>query len=401
MTVHDRPVLANFPAEVRKFLMPVREFARDEVAPQVREFDTAPPEEFTTELVQKGHDLGLTRALIPAEHGGLGVGVTGLALALEELAAACPDLALIFGATMLGQLPVLLAGDRWLRARFLPLFAGDEAVLACNAVARKFTGPQLVKPENPQWNRPRPAIRREDGDYVVNGAEQIITNAKTASFASVFASIEGSAELTCLIVPLDSPGVHRDLPAGKRGYRARLTGSLRFDEVRIPSENLIGGEHRGDAVSTAQLNLARSALAAISTGIARHALELSLQWCGQQVRGITASNHQLTARKLADMASSVEAARLLYLAAASKVDTGYSSPEYEPAVAKFFADRVAVEVAGTAVSLLGSQSTFRAFGIEAILRNSYGARIHEGMPEELATAITDCLYRNEDDHDNR
>ena len=108
----------------------------------------------------------------------------------------------------------------------------------------------------------------------------------------------------------------------------------------------------------------------------------------------------MTARKLAEMASKVDAARMLYLCAADKVDNELPAPEYEPAVAKFFADRTAIEVAGEAVGLLGSRGYIREFGLEKVLRDSYGARIYEGTQEALALAITDCLYREDDDDDD-
>jgi alkylation response protein AidB-like acyl-CoA dehydrogenase len=108
----------------------------------------------------------------------------------------------------------------------------------------------------------------------------------------------------------------------------------------------------------------------------------------------------MTARKLAEMTSKVDAARLLYLHAANKVDNELPAPEYEPAVAKFFADRIAIEVAGDGVSLMGSRGFMREFGLEKVLRDSYGARIYEGTPEALALAITDCLYRDDDEDDD-
>jgi alkylation response protein AidB-like acyl-CoA dehydrogenase len=398
----DRPDLNfdDFPAEVRSFQRTVREFARDEVAPRALELDQAPADDFAWDLVQKGHDIGLTRALISREYGGLGVGVVGIALAMEELAAACPGVALIFGATMLGQAPVLLSGDPRLQSRFLPLFTGDEAVLACNAVTEEDAGSDLVIPENYEHARNVAEIRREGEEYVLNGRKRFITNAKVASFASVFANLAGSpgaTGLTCLMVPLDLPGVSRGPVADKMGYRACLGSELTFTDVRVPAENLIGGECDGGAINIAQGNMARSSVAAISTGVARSALERAVDWCGRRVQGgVPLRMHQLTARKLAETAANVDAARLLYLYAANKVDNQLPAPEYEPAVAKFFADRIAIEAAGTAVSLMGARGFVRSYGLEKVLRDSYGARIYEGTPEALALAITNCLYHTGD-----
>jgi len=147
--------------------------------------------------------------------------------------------------------------------------------------------------------------------------------------------------------------------------------------------------------------MARSSVAATATGVARHALEGAIEFCGERIQGgAPLREHQMTARKLADMSAKVDAARLLYLRAAHKVDNELPAPEYEPAVAKLFADRIAIEVASDAVSLMGSRGYIKEFAMETVLRDSYGTRIFEGTPEALALAVTDCLYRNEDGFDD-
>ena len=391
----------EFPDEVSDFVAMVREFAQEEVLPRAQELDEAPHDAFDWEIVRRGHELGLTRAMLPPEFGGIGAGVVGVCLAMEELAAACPGVALIFGATMLGQTPVLLSGEQGLQARFLPLFSGDEPVLACNAVCEEEAGADLVIPENFEHARMVTTLRRDGDEYVLNGHKRVITNAAVATFATVFANMEGSAGasgLTCVVVPLDDPGVTRGPVADKMGYRACLGSELTFADVRIPAENLVGGEGEGTDLLVAQGNMARSSVAAVSTGVARHALERAVEFCGERVQGgAPLKDHQMTARKLAEMTASVDASRMLYLRAATKVDNELPAPEYEPAVAKFFADRTAIDVAGQAVSLLGSRGYIKEFGVEKVLRDAYGARIYEGTPEALALSITSCLYREDDE----
>ncbi|MEV5009934.1 acyl-CoA dehydrogenase family protein [Streptomyces sp. NPDC093064] len=389
------------PAEVRRFQQQVREYARDELAPRALELDLADAADFDWDIVQKGHELGLTRALMPKEYGGLGVGVLGVAVAMEELAAACPAVALIFGATMLGQTPILLSGDPRLQARFLPLFAGDEAVLAANGIAEEEAGSDLVIPENFVHARMATTARRDGDFYVINGHKKFCTNGKVAAFASIFANMvgrPGATGLTCFIVPLDEPGVTRGEVADKMGYRACLGTTLHFDDVRVPVEYMIGGEGTGAEIDVAQGNMARSSVAAISTGIARSALEHAVDWCGKRVQGgKLLHEHQFSAGKLAEMSANVDAARLLYQRAANKVDNELPAPEYEPAVAKLFADRIAIETAGAAVSLMGARGYCREYGAEKILRDSYGTRIFEGTQEALALTVTASLYREEDE----
>ncbi|MEV5895021.1 acyl-CoA dehydrogenase family protein [Nonomuraea fuscirosea] len=385
------------PAEIQKFKSVVREFAQEVVLPRAQELDQAPADELDGDIVRQGHALGLGRVAIPAQFGGLGLGMLGISVAMEELAAACPGTALIFGASMLGQTPILYSGDPYLQQRYLPLFAGQEPVLACNAVTEEEAGCDLIIPANAVHATDVMTARREGDVYLLNGRKRFITNAKVATFASVFANMEGhpgATGLTSFIVDLDQPGVTRGPVADKMGYRACLGSELVFENVEVPLSNVVGGELNGMAINMAQSNMARASVAGISTGVAQGALDKALQWCGERVQGgELLHRHQFSAAKLAGMAAKVEASRLLYMFAADKVDNQLPAPEYEPALAKFFADRVAIEVADAAVSLIGARGYLREYGVEKMLRDAYGARIYEGTPEVLALAITDCLYR--------
>jgi alkylation response protein AidB-like acyl-CoA dehydrogenase len=401
VAVSDELNFDRFAPEVVEFRGAVREFAQTVVAPRALELDMDAHDAFDWEVVQQGHALGLTRAMLTREQGGLGVGVVGACLAMEELAAACPGVALIFGATMLGQAPVLLSGDPQLQARFLPQFTGDQPVLACNAVCEEHAGLDLVIPDNAQFAEGMSTLRRDGDFYRLNGHKRVITNGSVAAFASVFATIDGERPdrgLTCIIVPLDADGVSTGPVADKMGYRACLGAEITFDDVLVPVENLVGDEGDGLDILVAQGNMARASVAAVSTGVARHALELAVAYAGSRVQGgKPLAQHQMSARKLAEMTSKVDAARLLYLRAADRTDHELPAPEYEPAVAKFFADRIAIEVASEAAGLLGSRGYIKEFGVEKVLRDAYGARIYEGTPEALALAITGCLYEEDDD----
>ncbi|MEU4219710.1 acyl-CoA dehydrogenase [Actinoplanes sp. NPDC026623] len=392
------------PRPVQQFVDEVRAFAQDVLAPRAVELDQQAADVFDWEVIQAGHDIGLTRALLPRELGGLGVGVLGLAMAMEELAAADPGIALAFGATMLGQTPVLLTGDPGLQERYLSGFSGPRAMLACNAVAEEEAGTDLVIPQHFPDARMRTTLRRDGDGYLLNGHKRFITNGAVAAFAAVYANLEphpGATGLTCVVVPLDATGVRRGDVLDKMGYRNCLGSELWFDNVRIPAHDLVGGECQGTAINVAQGNMARSSVAAISTGIARHAFETAVSWAGERVQGgKLLREHQMTARRLADMAVGVDAARLLYQRAAMLVDTQLPAPEREPAMAKLFADRVAIDTASTAVALMGSRGYMRSYGMEKVLRDSFGTRIFEGTPEALALSITDCLYRDDDDDDD-
>lgn len=394
------PTLTTLPPDVEALRELVREFAITQVRPRALINDQAAAEDFDWDLVAAGHDIGLLRLVVPKAFGGLGLGELGVAVALEEIAAECAGTALIFGAAMLGQAPILLSADPQLQARFLPMFSGDEPVLACNAITESLAGCDLLIPENAVFAADVMTARRDGDHYVLNGSKKFITNAKVAHYATVFATIEGypgATGLTCFVVPLDSAGVHRGAIADKMGYRACLGTELEFTDVRVPEENVVGGEGGGVYINIAQMNMARAAVAAISTGIARGAFELAKQWCGERVQGgKKLYEHQFTARKLAEMAAKVEASRMLYLRAAYLADNQLPAPVFEPAIAKLFADRVAIEVAEEAMSLMGARGYVREYRVEKMLRDALGTRIYEGTPEVLALAITSALYDEED-----
>lgn len=400
-TVTTPTAPADLPPHLEKLRAEVREFVDSHVRPKVGDNDRAAPADFDWDLVREGHDRGLFRLVIPQEYGGLGYGVLGVAIALEEIAAACAGTALIFGATLLGQAPVLLSGDPQIQSRFLPLFAGDEPVLACNAITEELAGCDLLMPESAPHAAEVTTARREGDQYVLNGRKRFITNAKVARFGCVYATVEGSpgaSELTAFLVPLDTPGVERGPVADKMGYRACLGSELILRDVVVPAENVVGAEGHGMLINVQQMNMARATVAAISTGVARGAFALAKDWCAQRVQGgRPLHQHQFTARKLAEMSAKIDAARLLYLNAATLADNEIPAPAYEPAVAKLFADRIAIEVAEESMSLMGARGYLPEHGLEKYLRDSLGARIYEGTPEVLALAITEALYAEDDD----
>jgi alkylation response protein AidB-like acyl-CoA dehydrogenase len=387
------------PPDIEKFRDAVRDFAQNVVLPRALELDLAPHDDMDWDIVRQGHALGLMRMGIPEQYGGLGFGALGVSVAMEELAAADPGVSLIFGGSGLAQTPILYSGDPRLQARYLPLFTGDSPVLACNAATEELVGLDIILPENAVHTQKMLTARRDGDRYLLNGAKRFITNGPVSTFASVLANLEGhpgSTGLTSFIVDLDQPGVKRGPVADKMGYRAALGGELTFEDAVVPVENVIGGELGGWDLNTAQSNMCRVTCAAIATGIARHALEKAVKWCGERVQGgKPLREHQFTAGKLAHMAAKVDASRLLYLHAANKADNQMPAPEYEPAVAKLVADRTAIDVADAAASLIGARGFVRDYGMEKVLRDAYGPRIYEGTPEALSLLITKGLYEDE------
>ncbi|NYI05283.1 acyl-CoA dehydrogenase family protein [Allostreptomyces psammosilenae] len=374
----------------------VREFAETQLRPAAERADDGRGG-FDQRVLDAGHDIGLLRMIVPEEYGGLGHGILGTAVVMEELAAVCANSALVFGANVLAQAAVLLSGNPLLQSRYLTTFADEEPALACNVVTEETTGTTEVVLQGRFALVDDGLVARRDGDhYIINGHKRHVTNGRLASWACVYANLvgrSGSVGLTAFIVPLDAEGVTRsDTPDGP-GHGPCLEAHLDFTEVRVPAENVVAGEGNGEHLSALQSNLIRASVAAISTGVARGAFEIAHRWSAhRRLGGLPLFRHQSGARKLAEMSSKIEAARLLYLQAAHQVDNLLPTPSYGPAVAKLFADRIAIEVAEEAMSVLGSRAYARECGLERYVRDAFGTLTHEGTPETLAQEIADALY---------
>ncbi|MFI1714129.1 acyl-CoA dehydrogenase family protein [Streptomyces litmocidini] len=397
MTYTHNP--ANHPlldAAEAAHLREVTAFARDEVAPGAAERDRIEKGQVDWETVRKGHALGLLRMAIPREFGGLGLSQLGIALTLEELAAADPGMALIFGATGLFQTPLLICEKPELQEKYLPKFLGPEPVLACNAVAEERNGTDLVLPQQAPYAQDMTVARRSGSEYLLTGTKRYITNAPVATYATIMANLEdapGSTGLTCFVTDLEQDGVTRGEIHDKVGYRTAPAGELILDGARVPEENVLGDERGGWDLNVAIGNLTRVTCAAVATGIARHALDRAVAWAGTRRQGgKLLFEHQMSARKLADMAARVSASRALYLDAVLKADTVIPTPAYEPAVAKMVADRAAIDNADAAMALIGAAAFQREDGMDRVLRDAYGPRIYEGSPEALALVVTGELF---------
>ncbi|MET7618411.1 acyl-CoA dehydrogenase family protein [Streptomyces sp. NPDC005408] len=389
----DHPLLDSHEAAV---LRSVVEFAREVIAPGAAERDSIEKGQVDWETVRAGQQIGLLRMAMPRDLGGLGLSQLAVALVLEELAVADPGMALVFGATGLFQTPILLSGNARLQERYLPAFLGDEPVLACNAVAEQLNGTDLVLPQHAPFAQNMTSAKLSGDTYLLNGTKRYITNAPVATYATVLANLNGSpgsTGLTCFVVDLEQDGVTRGEIHDKVGYRTAPAGELVFTDARVPVENVIGDEYGGWDLNAAVGNVTRVTCASVSTGIARHSLERAMAWCGERKQGgKMLYEHQMSARKLADMAARVSASRALYLDAAVKADNVIPTPAYEPAVAKLVADRAAIDNADAAMALIGAQAFQRGDGMDRVLRDAYGPRIYEGTPEALALVITGELF---------
>ena len=351
-----------------------RDFARDVLAPgaAVRDRDHAFPR---AELTQMG-ELGFLGMLVPEAHGGSETGIVAYALALEEIAAADGACSTIMSVhSSVGCVPILKYGTEDQKARFLPRLASGEWI----------GGFALTEPQAGSDASSLKTRARRDGDhYVIDGAKQFITSGKNGKVVIVFAVTDpdaGKKGISAFIVPTDTPGYEVVSVEHKLGQHASDTCALAFTNMRVPAENRLGDEGQGYKIALANLEGGRIGIAAQAVGMARSAYEAALAYARDRITfGRPIIEHQAVAFKLADMATQIDAARLMVLRAATLREAGKPCLT-EASMAKLFASEMAERVISDAIQIHGGYGYLRDYPVERIYRDVRVCQIYEGTSE--------------------
>lgn len=351
-----------------------REFARDVLAPgaAARDRDHAFPRD---ELTQMG-ELGFLGMLVPEAHGGSETGMVAYALALEEIAAADGACSTIMSVhSSVGCVPILKYGTDDQKARFLPKLASGEWI----------GGFALTEPQAGSDASSLKTRARRDGDhYVIDGAKQFITSGKNGKVVIVFAVTDpdaGKKGISAFIVPTDTPGYQVVSVEHKLGQHSSDTCALAFTDMRIPAENRLGDEGQGYKIALANLEGGRIGIAAQAVGMARGAYEAALAYARERITfGRPIIEHQAVAFKLADMATQIDAARLMVLRAAMLREAGKPCLT-EASMAKLFASEMAEKVISDAIQIHGGYGYLRDYPVERIYRDVRVCQIYEGTSE--------------------
>jgi butyryl-CoA dehydrogenase len=364
----------------------VRAFAVARVRPAAAETDRR--ERFPREIVAELGRLGVLGCFVPERYGGAGFDYTAYALALEELAAACAATATIFTAhASLATWPILALGTNAQRERYLPRLARGEW-LGCFALSEPASGSDAAALGT--------TARRAGDHYVLNGTKNFVTNAPDAQLAIVFASLDpsrGNKGLGAFIVETAWAGFEVLRIEEKMGVRGAHSAQLALTDLRVPRENLLGEEHGGFRVAMQTLDGGRIGIAAQAVGIARAALEDSLAYVKERrAFGQRLADFQGLQWRLADMATAVEAARLLTLRAAFLKDQGLPYSK-EAAMAKLYAAETAMSSAIQGVQLHGGYGYTREFAVERYFRDAKVTEIYEGTSEIQRVVIASQLLR--------
>jgi short/branched chain acyl-CoA dehydrogenase len=360
----------------------VRDFARNEVAPVAEELDRE--KRFPYEIVEKLGELGLMGIPFPEEYGGAGGDSLAYALAVEELTRVDSSVAITMCAhTSLGTQPIYLFGSDEQKERYLPdLCAG-----------RKLGAFGLTEPEaGSDAGNTRTRARLEDGAWVIDGAKQFITNAGTDISGHVAITARtGDGEISNLIVENGTPGYEQGEPYRKMGWNASDTRPLTFDGCRVPEENLLGPRGAGFKQFLHILDIGRIGVAAMGVGLAQGALDEALKYAKERKAfGQSISKFQAIQCKLADMATEIEAARLLTYKAAFLKDQGRNFT-ITAAQAKLKTGRLAVRATEEAVQIHGGYGYIEEYPVCRYYRDAKILTIGEGTDEVQQMVIARAL----------
>jgi short-chain 2-methylacyl-CoA dehydrogenase len=380
------PPLTALTPDEELFQSTVRQFARDKIRPYTREMDEAGV--FRKDIIQQFFQMGLMGIEIPEEYGGQGGSFFQAVLAVEELSAVDPSAGVVVDVQNTIVNNALL---RWAspaqKAKYLPRLASDT--VASYALSEAGSGSDAFSM----------ATRAEDrgGHFVLSGRKLWITNAAEAGFFLLFANANppaGHKGVTAFLIERDFPGFRVGKKEDKLGLRASSTCELLLDDCQVPRENVMGEIGNGYKIAIETLNEGRIAIGAQMIGLARAALEHAVAYAKERKQfGKTIGEFQGVQFQLAEMATQIQAARLLVYNAARLRDAGMPFLT-EAAMAKYYSSEIAEKAASKAIEIFGGVGITKDYPVEKLYRDAKIGRIYEGTSNiQLATIAKKLLGR--------
>ena len=364
----------NYSEEQRLIRDAVHDFVQQRIVPYAADWDR--DSHFPRETLDEMAGLGLFGMYIPEEWGGAGADYLSFALALEEVAAGDGALSTILSVNNTVVCGLLLAcGDEFQKQTWLrPLASGES--LGCFCLTEPHAGSDAAALKT--------SARREGDEYILNGDKAFITSGKNADVAIVFAVTDaeaGKKGISAFIVPTDNPGYQVGGVERKMGQHASDTALVLLRDCKIPASHRIGEEGEGYRIALANLEGGRIGIGAQSVGMARSALDYALDYAAERSSfGKKINQHQAVAFRLADMATQLEAARLMVHNAARLRDAGEPCLK-QASMAKLFASEVAEKICSDAIQVLGGYGYLQDFPLERIARDVRVAQIYEGTSD--------------------
>lgn len=380
--------------EIRRL---AHDFAEKEIRPHAAYHDET--EEFPWEIVKKAHKLGLTTFSYPEEYGGGGIDdpVTSL-LVSEELAWGCAGIAVAINGSHLPAAAIMAMGTTEQKKKWIPMLCDpDRCLIGAMGLTEPGAGSDVSSIQT--------TARREGDVYVLNGTKQFITNGGIADIHVVFATLDRSKGwkgiAAFLIDDKNTPGFSMGRKEKKMGVRASHTAQIILEDVRVPVENRLGGEPGdpeyvpGYVEALKMLEHTRPGVAASAIGIARAAYEYALQYAKERIQfKKPIIEHQAVAFKLADMATRIDAARLLTWRAGWMRHRKIPFHRGEGSMAKLFAGDVAVETTMDAIQILGGYGYIKEYPVEKWARDAKIYQIWEGTAEIQRLVISRAIAKH-------
>ncbi len=377
----------GFTSEQQQLRKSIREFCEAEIKPYVMEWDES--QHFPVDVFKRLGKLGVLGAVFPEELGGSGYSYVDYSIVMEEIARVDPSIALSVAAHVsLCTNHIYLAGDEEQKKRYLPKLTTGEWI-GCWSLTEPEAG------SDAGGTRTKAVL---DGDsWVLNGGKTFTTNAQVADVCVAMAMTDRSASshgISAFILEKDTPGFKVGKKENKLGMRCSPTGEVLFTDCRLPAAQLCGKRGEGFVDSLRILDGGRISIAALSVGLAQGAYEAALKYSKQRKQfSRFISEFQAIQHKLADMATEIDAARLLTLRAAWLKDSG-ASVNKESAMAKLFASESAVRVANEALQIHGGYGFIKDYPVEKFYRDVKLCTIGEGTSEIQKLVIARQLLKS-------
>ena len=348
------------------------DFAEKEIRPVAWEYDRDAT--WPERIISQAWEVGLMNSQLPEKYGGAGASYLDGVLIGEELAWGCAAIATTLGINELAAAPVRLGGSEKVKAEYLGMLT-EEPKLASFCLTEPEAGSDVSAMRTS-------AVRRGD-KYVINGSKVFISNGGHADWYTVYAKTDkdaGHRGISAFVVPRDDT-VTVDKHEDKMGLRASNTAAISFNETEVPAENLLGDENHGFKLAMMTLDRSRPGVAAMATGIARAAFEFATEYSKQRVQfGVPIAMHQGIQFMIADMATEIEAARLLTWQSAALLDQGKRNT-LQSSHAKRFAADTAMKVATDAVQIYGGYGFIKDYPVEKLMRDAKIMQLYEGTSQ--------------------
>lgn len=347
-------------------------------------------EEFPGDVFREMAEQDFFRIMVPEKYGGMGKNQTQICLGIEELARGDGGIAVSYAVNSITTNGIILYGSDSQKSKYLP----DIAAGSC-LTAFAITEPSAGSDVTALFTR---AVPDED-QYIINGTKQFITNGGVADLVMVIAQTDPGARhrgQTAFLVEKDTPGFSVGRKEEKMGLRSSVTSQLIFEDCRIPMENMLGPAGRGFYIALHLLECSRIGIGAQGVGIAQGALDESLKYCREREQfGQPISSFQAIQHMLADMATRIEAARLLVRKGAWIADSGSKSEDLIriSSMAKLFATDTAMQVTTDAVQIFGGYGYTREYPVEKMMRDAKVTQIYEGTNQIQRNLIARQLIR--------